>query len=99
VQIPDLIPLILGECHGKKYSVAAGRRSAGGTKRQSYIAGGTGVLAIDANSERLDYSVSPTGHTAVGTQCGGDFASQITVIAIEADGVVQFSGFVLISLE
>ena len=95
VQIPDLIPLVLGECHGEKHSVAAGRRSAGGTERQSYIAGGTGVLAVDTNSERLDHTVPPAGHTAVGTQCGRDFASQITVVAVEADGTVRYFGVII----
>ena len=99
VQIPDLIPLVLGECHWEEYSIAAGGRSAGSAECESYIAGGAGVLAVDANSERLDDSVPPTGHTAVGTQCGGDFASQITVVAIEADGTVRGFVFFLISLE
>ena len=99
MQIPDFIPLVLGECHGEEHSVAAGRRPAGGTECQGHIAGGTSVLTVDANSERLDNTVPPTGHTAVGTQCGGDFASQVTVVAIEADGTVRGFGFFLISLE
>ena len=58
-------------------------------------AGGTGVLAVDANSKRLDHTVPPAGHTAVGTQCRGDFASQITVVAVKADGTVRCFGFII----
>ena len=86
VQVPDFIPLVLGESYRKEHTVPTGGRSAGGTECQSHISGGTGVLAVDANRQRLDDSVPPAGHTAVGTQGGGDFTSQVAVVAIEANG-------------
>lgn len=57
------------------------------------------MLTVDANRQRVDDSVSPAGHTAVGTQRRGYFASQIAVIAIEADGTVRCFRFILTDLK